>query len=185
MEDREIIELYLQREESAISESSQKYGRLCQHVADNVLGSKEDAEECVNETWFRSWLKIPPTIPESLKAFFVSITRNLALDRYRALHAEKRFVQMEIMLDELEECIPSGSSVEEVIEASELSGLICRWLDDLQKEDRVTFVKRYYYGVSVKELAAARALSENTMAVKLARLRADLKTKLQKEWNEI
>ena len=122
MEDNQIIELYFRRDESALTETAKKYGTFCFRIAMNVLSVKEDAEECVNDTYHTAWNQIPPTKPDSFKAFLGRIVRNFAISKYRALHAKKRFNGLEVMLSELGECVPGAESIEQEIEAKELSG---------------------------------------------------------------
>ncbi len=175
MKDEQIIELYLQRREKAVSETQAKYGSYCFCIAKNILGIKEDAEECVNDTWNLTWNKIPPVIPISLKAFLGKLVRDLSLSRYRANHAKKRYSKMEVMFEELEECIPSDFDVEQNFARQHLAETLNRWLDHLSKEDRVLFIKRYYYGDAVKNLAKVHGFTENQMAQKMMKLRKSLK----------
>lgn len=175
MKDEQIIELYLQRNEKAIEETQDKYGSYCFRIAKNILVIKEDADECVNDTWNLTWNKIPPIIPMSLKAFLGKLVRDLSLSRYRANHAQKRYSGIEVMFDELEECIPSDFDVEQSFDNQQLSEMINSWLDSLSKEDRVLFIKRYYYGDTVKNLAKVHDCTENQMAQKMMKLRKNLK----------
>lgn len=178
MKDEQIVELYLRRDERAIEETQSKYGAYCFRIAKNILMIKEDAEECVNDTWNAAWNKIPPTIPVSFKAFLGKLVRDISLSRYRKNHAKKRFCGIEVMLDELEECIPSDFDVEQNFAHRQLSETINRWLGGLSKEERVLFVKRYYFGEAVKDLAKAHGCTENQMAQKMRKLRKSLKTYL-------
>ena len=175
MEDEQIIELYFQRSEKAIEETKNKYGAYCFKIAKNILTIFEDAEECVNDTWNSTWNKIPPTIPESLKAFLGKIVRDISLSRYRANHALKRYKGMQVIFDELEECIPSEFDVERNFDNQQLSEIINSWLAELPKEDRVLFLKRYYYGEAVKGLAKMYGCTENQMAQRMLKLRKKLK----------
>ena len=184
MEDQAIIELYLERNEDAIRKSEDKYGRLCHLVAKNILNIAEDAEECVNETWLKVWNSIPPQIPDSLKAFLCKITRNLALSKYREKHAAKRYNGLDVMLDELEECVPSDFNVEATVESAQLGSLINIWLGNLGKDDRVLFVKRYYFGESVKELAKEYGYNEQKLIWKMSILRKKLRVLLESQWSD-
>lgn len=179
MEDRQIIALYHGRNETAIAETDRKYGPFCRTIAMNILSVREDAEECVNDTWHAAWRKMPPELPRSLKAFLGRITRNLSISRFRAGRAQKRYSGLELMLSELEECVPSDLSVEKAIEEKELGDIISSWLEDLMEEDRILFVRRYWYGESVKELAAERKCTENQLAQKMRWMRSRLKTHLE------
>ena len=181
MEDIQIINLYFERNELAIKETSAKYGTFCNHIAMNILGIQEEAEECVNDSYYVVWNKIPPTIPESFKAFIGRITRNIAISRYRAMKAKKRYSSMEILLSELNDCVPATDNIEESIEVKELATYITEWLEQLAVEDRVLFVRRYWYGDEVKSLAKKCNVSSTKMVQKLFRLRNSLKKTLEQK----
>ncbi len=181
MEDQQIIELYFNRDENALVETAKKYGAFCLRIARNVLTLLEDAEECVNDTWHTAWNQIPPTRPDSFKAFLGRIVRNCSISKYRAAHAKKRFNGLEVMLSELEECIPATGSVEQEIEAKELTGYINGWLATLSQEDRVLFVRRYWYGEEVRDLAKKTGVSAVQMTQKMLRLRRKLKAFLEEK----
>ena len=175
MEDQQIIELYFCRDESALTETAKKYGTFCLRIAMNVLNVKEDAEECVNDTYHTAWNQIPPTKPESFKAFLGKIVRNWSISKYRARHAKKRFNGMELMLSELNDCVPAAGDVEQEIEAKELTEFINLWLEGLKTEERVLFVRRYWYGEEVRDLAKKCGVTATKMTQKLLRLRRKLK----------
>ena len=119
MDDKQILDLYWERSEAAISETSKKYGKYCRYIASNILHNDEDSEECVNDTYLRAWNSIPPNRPSVLKTFLGKITRNLSLDRYELLNAKKRNGgQMSLIFDEIQECIPSLDSTENIVEES-------------------------------------------------------------------
>ena len=181
MEDNQIIELYFSRDESALTETATKYGAFCLCIAMNVVNVREDAEECVNDTYHTAWNQIPPTKPDSFKAFLGRIVRNFAISKYRAMHAKKRFNGLEVMLSELEDCIPSTKSVEQEIEAKELSEYINIWLEGLKAEDRALFVRRYWYGDEVHELAKKCGVSGTQMTQRMLRLRRKLKAFLEEK----
>ncbi|MBP5152243.1 MAG: sigma-70 family RNA polymerase sigma factor [Lachnospiraceae bacterium] len=181
MEDTKIIELYVNRDEKAITESQNKYGRFLTFLSKNILTAKEDAEECVNDTYLTAWNRIPPIIPESLKAFLGRLVRDISISKYRANHAAKRYSGMDVLLSELEECLPSKDSVDEGIERTELTRIINGWLLTLPSETRTLFVRRYWYGDSVKTLAFESGCSQNTMAQRMFNLRKSLKETLEKE----
>ena len=181
MQDAQIIELYWNRDERAITESDVHYGAYCHRIASNILSNNEDADECVNDTWYRAWENIPPQRPNSLAAFFGRIVRNLSISRYRANHAKKRYDGIAILLSELDDCIPAKSSTVEIVEGKLLSEIIDRWLYSLPKDDRILFIRRYWFGEAVKTLAGEYGCSENKMAQKMLRLRNDLKNLLEKE----
>lgn len=181
MEDFDIIEMFWHRDEAAITEANEKYGKFCHSIAYNILSIHEDAEECVNDTWHKTWNSIPPERPNSLRAWLGRLVRNLSLDRWRKSRAKKRYCGMEILLSELEDCIPSSVSVEHQVESHELPIIIDRWLDTLQKQDRVLFVRRYWNGETVKELALEKGAAPSKISKRLYNLRLSLKSFLEKE----
>ena len=181
MDDLAIVELYHRREERAIAESDKKYGGLCRSIALRLLGIREDAEECVNDTWHTAWNRMPPDRPQALGAFLGRITRNLSISRWRRDHAQKRFDGMEVLLSELADCVPAPGTVEEDLERRQLAGAISAWLDGLEDADRRLFIRRYWYGDSVKALAAERGAGANALAQRLLRLRKNLKGFLEAE----
>ena len=130
----------------------------------NILDSREDAEECVNDTWHKAWDTMPPQRPGSLRAYLAKITRNLSIDRWRARRTEKRGNGLAVLLDELEECLPAAPSAEEISEARETARAIDRWLDTLSPVDRTAFLRRYWYGQRVDRIAAQAGCSPNSMA---------------------
>ena len=185
MDDFCIVELYHRREERAIAESDKKYGALCRSIALRLLGYREDAEECVNDTWYAAWDKMPPERPQSLGAFLGRITRNLSISRWRRDHAKKRYDGMELLLSELEDCVPAPGTVEENLERQQLARSISAWLDSLEDEDRRLFIRRYWYGGSVKKLAEERGEGANAVAQRLLRLRKGLRAFLESEGVEV
>ena len=185
MDDLAIVELYHRREEQAITESDKKYGALCHSIALRLLGFREDAEECVNDTWHTAWNRMPPDRPQALGAFLGRITRNLSVSRWRRDHARKRYDGMEVLLSELEDCVPAPGTVEEDWERRQLAQSISAGLDRLTVEDRRLFIRRYWYGDTVKALAAERGERVNTLSQRLLRLRRDLRTFLESEGVEV
>lgn len=180
MEDQQIIALYHRRDEQAIAETMLKYGPLCHRIALNILSVQEDAEECVNDTWRAAWDRIPPALPRSLGAFLGRITRNLSISRFRADHAQKRFRGLEVMLSELDDCVPAAD-VEQTIARNQLSSLISGWLDTLPDDDCALFVRRYWHGDAVRSLAAQWGCTPNQMAQRMLKLRKSLKAFLESE----
>ena len=183
MEDNRIIELYYERSEEALTRSAEKYGGFCLSIAQRMLLNRQDSEECVNDTWLGAWRAIPPAKPISLSAFLGRITRNLAVDRVRRSTAEKRGSgEYTVALSELDECIPDRSrGVEETVEARELGRCLNQFLAALDAEDRKLFVSRYYYLVSVEQLAGEANCSPRRIKYRLEKLRFQLKNNLQKE----
>ncbi len=181
MEDKQIIALYLDRNEEAIKETKAKYGAYCYRIAKNVLDSHEDAEECVSDTYLSAWNRIPPTVPEVLKIFLGRITRNLAISRFRAMRAKKRYHGMDVLLSELNDCVPVSGTVEQEVEARQLSEYISDWLESLSSEDSALFVRRYWFGDSVQGLAETCGISAAKMAQRMLRLRKSLKAFLEEK----
>ncbi len=181
MEDSAIIDLYFARSESAIIETDKKYGALCRKIAFNILSVNEDTQECVNDSYFKVWNMIPPQRPSKFMAWLGKIVRNTALNIYKKYHAQKRFSGMELILDELEDCIPSTSSPENELENKEISKAVSAWLRTLSENDRYIFIRRYWYGDSVNTIAKGTKLNAHALAQRLYRLRAALKAYLEKE----
>ena len=185
MDDKQIIELYFKRDEAALSETQDKYGKYCLKIAGNILEDIEDSKECVNDTWIMAWNKIPPLVPVSLKAFLGKVVRDISLSKYRENHAKKRYSAMTVMLDELEECIPSGINIEDQAIKRELIGLVNDFLESIKPDDKAIFVRRYYFGESVKNLAEEIGCSENRMTQRLLKLRRKLKAFAEKGGYEL
>lgn len=181
MEDSTIIRLYFERSEAAITETDSKYGSFCRYIAFNILGTKEDAEECVNDTYLAAWNNIPPYVPNSLRTFLGRITRNMSVSRRRASRAKKRSSGADLLFDELDECIPSGDTVQRAADTAELTAIIERWLDSLSSSDRALFVRRYWFCETVNTIAEACSRTPNNTAQKLSRLRKSLRARLEKE----
>lgn len=181
MEDTAIIQLFFQRAEQAITEVQQKYGSFCRTVAMNLLQQKEDAEECVNDTWQAAWQRIPPENPRMLGAFLGRITRNLAISRFRKNTAQMRSEGLTVLLSELEHCVPSGQSTEEAVDSILLGDYISKWLETLSADDRALFLRRYWFGESLRELSREVGTGEGHLAQRLYRLRLQLKKELEKE----
>lgn len=181
MQDEQIIDLYWERSEEAIRETDKKYGKYCGTIAWNILYSAEDAEECVNDTWLAVWNSIPPQRPGTLGGYVCRIARNNAVSRLRANTACKRDDRYDLVLDELAEAIPSGADVETEYDAKELTEAIDRFLAAQNREERILFVRRYFFGDSPEELAARTQSSGSRVRVRLFRLREKLKKMLQKE----
>ena len=176
VEDEKIIELYWERDREAISETDKKYGAYCMTVAKNILKSSEDAEECVNDTYFKTWNSIPPTRPKILSAFLGKITRNLAFNRYRMENADKRGGgDIPLILDELSELVSGQDDVEGAIELSELKAAINAFLKGLSQDKRNIFIRRYWYCDSVKEISARYGMTESAVSMSLMRLRKRLR----------
>ncbi len=182
MDDKELLALFAARSERAIAETEQKYGGLCRKLAQRILESYEDAEECVNDALLNAWNTIPPEQPDSLAAYLNVLTRNLALNRLKAQNRFKRSGgQIPAVLDELEECIPAAESVEAEYDRRSFLAALERFLDTLPHDARVIFVRRYWYMNSCREIADAYRMSESKVRVSLMRTRRKLKAFLEKE----
>ena len=180
MEDHQIIHMLFQRLEQAIDALAQKYGNRLQQTAQNILEDPQDAEEAVNDTYLALWNAIPPTKPDPLAAFVYRVGRNTALKHLRSRAAQKRDSRYDLSLEELAHCIP-GDTAEEALDARALGQAIDRFLDTVPREHRCLFVRRYWFGDSVAEIAAQTHLTESTVAVRLHRLRNRLKIYLIRE----
>ena len=183
MEDSQIIELYWNRDESALTETDRKYGNYCWKIAHNILLSPEDAEECVSDTWMHAWNAMPPQKPAILSAFLAKITRNLSIDRYKSAHADKRGGgRVAVCLDELGDCISLGSATpESVLDEQELASVIDRFLRTLPERDCSIFLRRYWYVDSVAAIARRYRVPENTIKSNLFRTRNKLRKFGQEE----
>lgn len=180
--DAEIIELYFARDEQAIVSTQEKYGKYCFHIALNILFDREDSEECVNDTWMRTWNAIPPRRPDKMQIFLGTITRNLAFDRYKSRRAQKRGGgNIEVALDELSECIPSADTIEELMVAAELEQMIHRFLRSLPEKECNVFLRRYWYVEEYQEIADRYRMNLNTVKSLLFRVRGKLKAYLEQE----
>lgn len=175
MEDKEIIALYFDRDERAIRETADKYGDFCEGVAMGILGNRQDAEECVSDTYLRTWNSIPPKRPDSLKAFVGKIARNLSIDRLRHRHIARHDSDMEIMLSELEPYLPAQEE-----EGSVLTDLLDGFLDGLETLDRRLFMGRYWHGYTVARMAEHYGLTPNAVSLRLHRVREKLRDYLEK-----
>lgn len=181
MDDSKIIELFFERSEQAIIELSNKYGALCRRVAGNILNNPADSEECVNDAYLGIWNTIPPQRPDPLVSYVCRIVRNQALKKYHENTAQKRNSQYDVALDELADCLPSAASAEEEAEAKEAAESVNRFLETLDRQSRLLFVRRYWYADSVQELAELFHTSRHGVSVRLSRIRKALKKHLMKE----
>ena len=182
MADDQIVELYWQRNEAAIGKTEKKYGTYCRAIAMNILQDREDAGECVNDTWLKAWNAIPPARPRQLKLFLARITRNLALNRLEEKSAEKRGGgQIFQVLDELVECVSTGGAVEEAILEEELRRSINQFVRQLPERDCNVFVRRYFFVDSIEEIGSRYGMTKNHVMVSLSRTRRKLKDHLRQE----
>lgn len=180
MEHRYITELLFERSEGAIAAMAKHFGPRLYATARNILSTHQDAEETVSDTYLAVWNTVPPKRPDPLAAFVYRVGRNLALKRLRRETAQKRSSAYDLSLEELENCIPSRA-LEDSVDVRALGQTIDRFLTTLPKETRAIFLRRYWFGDSVKDIAQALGLRENTVTVRLSRTREKLRTFLQKE----
>lgn len=181
MKDNEIIDLYWERNESAISATSDKYGSYCHSISYNILHNHSDAEECVSDTWLKAWNSMPPKRPGYLAGYLGKITRNLSINRFKQYMAQKRsFGQYMLVLSELEECIPSETGVEKVVEEMVLVKAINSFLYEQPEQNRNIFILRYWYIYSIRDIAEAYGISESKTASVLFRMRNKLKIYLER-----
>ena len=182
MEDQELIELYWARNEDAITATHEKYGSWCRGIALRILELREEAEECVSDTYLQVWNNIPPQRPSIFRAWLGRITRNLALSRYRRAHAEKRGGgQTALALEELGECVSGGGSVETEEERKEIAAVINRFLSALPETQRNVFLRRYWHVTPIAEIASVYGMTESQVSSMLHRSRKKLRAMLEKE----
>ena len=181
MEDAAIVSLYWARNQQAIAETDQKYGTFCRKLAQNIVDNREDAEECVSDTWLRAWNTMPPQRPCSLRAYLGRIIRNLSLDRWRSSRAQMRDSTLQVLLGELEDCLPGGENPAQTVENRQLTAAIERYLLSCKRGDRILFVRRYWYGDSVQELAQQAGCSPAQVSRRLYTLRRGLRAALERE----
>ena len=182
MTDQEIVLLYFQRSEEAIAQTEAKYGRLCHSIAANILRDAADAEEVVNDCWWKTWESIPPQWPERLSAFVSRIARNLALSRLKHRTAQKRGGgEVQLALEELAEFLPGSSSPQQTLEERELAQHIDAFLARLDDTTRNVFLSRYWYFASLADIAACSGFRESKVKSMLFRTRKKLLNYLQEE----
>ena len=181
LDDKQILNLYVARSESAICETEKKYGNYCYTIAYRILENDGDAKEIVNDTLLKAWNTIPNSRPDSLKSYVGMISRQLSLDRYEQYHAQKRGGQVALVLDELAECIPSGNSGEDVGESVALKEALNKFVWSLPERTQIVFVRRYWYSCSISEIAQDLHMKESSVTVLLLRTRKKLKEFLKEE----
>ena len=180
MEDHQIVDLYWQRSEAAISETKKKYEKMLLGISYSLLSSNEDAEECVSDTYLEAWQRMPEDRPAYLGAYLSRIIRCISIDRFRAAHREKRG-EAESLTDELSQCIPSGMTPAEEYENGRIAKVINTFLYQLDEDKRRIFVRRYFYSDSISDIATRMRMSVPSVKTTLHRLRTSLKEFLEKE----
>lgn len=182
MEDQQIVDLYWRRDADAIGETASKYGGYCRTIAQNILSDRQDAEECLNDTWMGAWNAMPPHRPGRLRLFLAKITRSLACDRVRAQSARKRGGGVyTVALEELEECLPAVPGADRAVEDRELERMVDRFLHTLPERACSVFLRRYWYAERIEDIAGRYGMGVNTVKTSLFRTRQKLKAYLEKE----
>ena len=181
MTDEQIVALYWQRSERAIPETESRYGAYCRAIAHNILGSPEDAEECVNDTWLGAWNAMPEQRPAHLAPFLGRMTRWISLDRRRRQTRPKRFAGADLAIEELSECLPSDFDTQRLAENRELRRALDRFLGELKEDERSVFLARYWLCASVSQIAGRHGYSESKVKSMLHRTRLKLKKRLGEE----
>lgn len=175
IEDEKIVELFFKRSELAIRELDNKYGKACHRLSYNIVNDRQDAEECVNDAYLGAWNAIPPEKPDPLLTYLCKIVRNISLKMYYRKKAAKRSSTYTIAMEEIEACIAAPSTVETEFEARELARVIESFLDTLTAENRVIFMRRYWFSDSCKDIAGLVGLTEKNITVRLTRIRQKMK----------
>ena len=175
IDDEKIIEMFFERSEQGIRELDIKYGKICHNLSYNIVNNRQDAEECVNDAYLGAWNAIPPVRPNPLLSYIVKIVRNISLKIYWRKEAAKRSGHYTVALEEIEAYIADPNTVEAEIEAGELARIIGGFLDTLTLENRVIFMRRYWFADSYKDIAEFIGLSEKNISVRLTRIREKMK----------
>ena len=182
MSDEEIVEMYWQREERALSATDEKYGKYLYTIAYNIVHNNLDSEECLNDTYLGAWESIPPNRPNLFLVYLSKIMRNVAVDKYRSNSAKKNIPSSLVQsLDELDESVPYSPSLEEERAIDELRELLNKWLRGLSESERFLFVCRYYYADTIKDIANMLGITERTVFRQLSKLKENLREHLEKE----
>ena len=185
MDDSKIVELYWERKEEAIKETALKYGRLCTHIAKNILSSCEDSEECVNDTYFAVWNAIPNERPNRFSAFISRITRNLALKKYEYISGAKRNPSAITSLEELGDCVSGTESLESEVESRRIEITIDKFLWRQGEEKRTIFIRRYWYFDSIENICESTGFTQSKVKSMLYEMRQKLRKYLESEDIEV
>ena len=174
MDDRELLQLFRERAEKVFDLLARRFGRRLHLTAMNILDCEQDAEECVNDTYLSLWNAIPPAAPEPLTPYVLRTGKNIALNRLRARNTQKRGGYV-LSLEELASTVPAPE------QDAQLGKALNQWLSTLSKRDRIIFLRRHWFGDGVKDIAKALGTTENTVSLRLHRLKQQLKTYLIQE----
>lgn len=181
-DDKELISMFVSRSEKAIQHTAEKYSAYCHSIANRILKNHEDSEECVNDTFLNAWNSIPPNIPHNFSGFLGKITRNIALNIYEKKHTAKRGKgQMEVALAELAECVDMKSDIERENERQQIRDVINTFIRGQNEQRKNIFIQRYWYLMSIKEIAAEHGMNTNQVKSVLYQMRVLLKKELEKE----
>ena len=175
MLDEKIIELFFERSDQAINELDSKYGKVFHKLSYNILNDRRDAEECVNDSYLGVWNVIPPERPNPLLTFVCKIVRNISIKKYHAKTARKRNSTYDVAMSEVENHILSPNSVETEMEAKELAHIIEEFLDTLTVENRVVFMRRYWFSDTYKDIADRIGITEKNVSMRLTRIRKQMR----------
>lgn len=175
MEDEKIIELFFDRSEQALQELDKKYGQVCHKLSRNILNDRLDAEECVNDAYLGMWNAIPPEKPDPLLTYLCKVVRNISLKLYHRKTAARRNSIYDVAIQELEACLTAPDNVEAEIETKELACMIADFLDTLTEENRVIFMRRYWFSDTYADISRRVGLSEKNVSVRLTRIRRQMK----------
>ncbi|MCH5353671.1 MAG: sigma-70 family RNA polymerase sigma factor [Acutalibacter sp.] len=175
IDDKQIIELLFERSEKGLVELDVKYGKLCHKLSYNILNNRQDAEECVNDAYLGVWNAIPPAKPNPLQAYVCKVVRNIALKLYHKKGAEKRNSEYDIAMQELEGYLPAPDTVEAEMDTRELAFMIENFLDTLNDENAVIFLRRYWFSDTYAEIAERTGISEKSVSMRLVRIRKQMK----------
>lgn len=181
MKDRQIVDLFWARSEEALRALDEAYGGLCRSLALNILNDRRDAEECVNDAYLGLWRAIPPARPDPLRSYLCRVVRNVSLNAYYKKRAARRSAAGCVAFEELEECLAGADEAVQTLETKELARSVEAFLDTLSREDRVIFLRRYWFADSCRQIAGRVGLSEKNVTVRLARMRRKLKERLAGE----
>lgn len=182
MQDNEIVELFWQRNQSAILHCGAKYGKSLEHTSFCILKSEEDAKECVQDTYFTAWNSMPNDRPDYLGSYLMKIVRNISIDLYRRQKAKKRASGVTLIYEELSECIPDNSaSVFDTMENGALARIINKFLEELDREKRIVFVRRYFYSESISDICDSLGISQSKVKSMLLRMRQGLAERIRQE----
>jgi len=186
LSDDAIIDMYWERNESAITATDQKYGEYLYAISYNILRDRLDSEECLNDTYLTTWNKIPPSRPKIFQGFLSKITRDISVDRYRKTRAERRIPsELIVSLDELGDCIACPDSIDVTNAVTEISRVLNTYLKNLPERDRFIFVCRYYYADSAAYIGKMLGVSDKTVYRELSRVRNGLRKYLKEEGIDI